>query len=791
MKKISLLLVTLIMFTAAGTAVSWQLPQVFPEYGGGVVSIDSSSSTPDIVCNPDLGSGPTSCPDNPTFSIENCDGVSETMSRSGNKYSLTFESPEFSSCSWGKHRIVIKDSSGSTLATGGNVEVQAGGLMGQDHSPSIGKYLYIRGDINRNQDKLHSFLISNSKWDNPREPYSGSIAIDEVDSLGNPNEKCIADYYAPGIINGSSIDSSLEDLDLLRAEINEQCKESNGPLALLNQDFDSYQMTVKDPQVGGSLSKFWNWGLDGWSPVHSSTSYRPQGEILLGNYHPDKDSTRFAKDRELFFVCRSGMDGYTASLNSVNSQSLWRCDADSGDEVWRDSEKNDWEPVVECTDGVDNNGNGQIDEDAYCDGPNDNNEGADTGCGPSVKQNSSGLHAVWTSNTCHDSSKKLSDYENYQESPDTFECSETNPEGFSGSRNDLCQRADHSSHGSIIPAVEFYPTENYLLYEAQQRLGRSPENGDVWESDFVNAGGFTSKYQTLHQAEMKYDGGTSASSCENCHDADNWQSKGVENTGDGYTPGDDAEASWDAKNAGLNEGEGVNQTGEMFPGGFAANCPGDLYWSETGNGYACTTGSGGATSMRVQFFKTTSDDLSGSFVGFKIDQEDALQWENSYQHGLEGGDDYQRLQVQSMCFLGKDGVAVPDSPDEYVNITQTVHSDRDTYVVAEVPDRDFSTDSSSKAVRKQYTCVFGFVQSDTTSLIPGDDNHRTAGVENGPGLVSVRLDYIHRDELGDLSQYASNTGSVLFDKFISESEATSSLEKTWNNPLEYYVINRG
>lgn len=786
MKKLSVLLLVLTALSVSASAAEWSLPETSVTYGGEVV-IDETSSTPDITCDPDAGAGSYQCPKKADLTVLGCQDVSATLTKSGDHYKTSFNVPEFAACGIGDHNLEVTGE--TTSSRGGNLRVNPEGQIGGAKPPGIAKYLYIRGDMSSGANKIHSFLLSNQQWDNPRKPGDGDIAIDEVDSLGNPNEKCIVGYEG-GIINKSSIAGSLDYAPKLKYDTNEQCKETNGPLGLLSNDFSTYKMKIKDPDVGGSFSKFWKWNLGGWSPVHGSTSYRPQGEILLGYHHPDESSTAYSKDTRLFFVCRESTDGQVASMHGT-TDSIWRCDATSSTEKWRDSEKNDWEKVTECSDGVDNDGDGKIDEPSDCDTYKDETEGPDN-CGPVVMKTADGFAAKWDgqlqSGSCsYSSSQSLSDYSNSGAEPDRFSCSSVTSGSFSDSgRNSLCDKADYSGHGGVMPAVEYYPTANYLGSEGEEVLDKSSvEEGDVWSSKFVSSdGGFQSKYQTLHQAEKKYDNGTSDSSCEWCHNADTWLDKGVQNAAD-YSQGSYMD-SWNVSRPG--EFDDHPEAGSNFAGGFIPYCQDSLVWSWNVNGdWVCSVGSSQA-SMTVEFNETQGN-LTGRTVGFKISEADASAFEVAYGNrgGIAETDDYYQFQVQAQCFLGKNGVNRPDQSGEYVNMTRNVQTSGPTYVVAELPNRDFSTaEDQSLVSRTDYTCVFGFVKNRKAGTIdPSYPETLEAITEGRSGLHNIDVNADVTSLSGaNIGQWksATTTGTDIWTLFNTD----RSEQQEFNHPGLYY-----
>lgn len=174
--------------------------------------------------------------------------------------------------------------------------------------------------------------------------------------------------------------------------------------------------------------------------------------------------------------------------------------------------------------------------------------------------------------------------------PSVFTCYKDSSQnnGYYGAFSDkalFCNSLDDSwfsGHGgSSMPAVEYYAPRHSLPYG---------------NTDWARFGGYDNKKMiSLHQIEMKYDGGSSDSLCENCHDASTWDDKnmtgltgyqnsnpdnfmdawidgnatGASNTGvaDDATP-NDRDTGW------------VNSSG-VFDGGLYGNCKTGLKWQPT------------------------------------------------------------------------------------------------------------------------------------------------------------------------------------------------------------------
>lgn len=242
---------------------------------------------------------------------------------------------------------------GSEIASGGSLEIQPNSM---DESRS--RYLYVRMNskqsISGEQTVLNYFMLSN---DVPSS-VSRDTAILLVESDVVNNERTVVER-SEGIVEFTA--SPSETLQPIAVDKESTCGENVCAPDILDETFKE---TAHDPIYPATSSA---------SPVRSDrfpTNYRPRGDIVSGESLTDNYGNGF-------FVCSPQLDGYTvlANTDKGEGEQRLRCDYQGdGDLGWRDFTARDWEVVTRCSDGIDNDGDGQIDF------LNSQSEPSDTGC---------------------------------------------------------------------------------------------------------------------------------------------------------------------------------------------------------------------------------------------------------------------------------------------------------------------------------------------------------------------------------------------------------------------------
>ncbi|MFD1562277.1 hypothetical protein ACFR99_01660 [Haloarchaeobius amylolyticus] len=135
-----------------------------------------------------------------------------------------------------------------------------------------------------------------------------------------------------------------------------------------------------------------------------------------------------------------------------------------------------------------------------------------------------------------------------------------------------------------MEVVEYYANQSYFQALANAE-GVDPSNGVA--TKFVDNNGWTTQWQTIHQAEKKYDG-KDETSCDSCQSFSLWNNTvnikmpEVEKAYDD-TDSSDNEKAWRVENAGISEADILSPldpetTKPIFPGGFAGKCSEGQMW---------------------------------------------------------------------------------------------------------------------------------------------------------------------------------------------------------------------
>lgn len=345
-----------------------------------------------IVCDQMAGGcpgAPNSYSSNSAYlSLEGCDGRTLIDSTGGDwaspigddktLYRGTMNIPQSTSCSVGEYDIqLIKAFNDNIVDTGGTVTVEP-----KNMDAHVGKNIFVNYDYSNNQ--LRAFQLTNDEITSTPvgggsygtyDP-SGNIIIHQYRQFVASERGTVTANIGNIATSGDSLETLVSESGLASCTVN-ICDTLQKPFTSGN----SYQ-------IGTSTTK--SGKLNSISPIHESYSsgvnYRPEGEIAFAyypKYHiPQGGSSPEASNSEdgpYFFICRDGAemlsrdDGskeYTNQVIDVSSssdpQDLRKCQKQSGKWVWSS--------VSECNDGIDNEGDGDIDDpsiggdDNECDG---------------------------------------------------------------------------------------------------------------------------------------------------------------------------------------------------------------------------------------------------------------------------------------------------------------------------------------------------------------------------------------------------------------------------------------
>lgn len=430
----------------------------------------------------------------------------------------------------------------------------------------------------------------------------GRILVQQYDgSLGGSTEKTV---FFSGIGNKTSEGGSLKGL-VKESDYYLKCgsiaSEDLGTCDVIDQDFLNTFYRVE-------TSTIWNYELDTITPVYEGKSYIPDGQIIYGEEPEYANSQGLGKR---FFICRSGAQYENSNGDNVpavvdvgkDSQELRKCSP--SEEVWDNTN--------ECNDGLDNDGDGLIDDnDPSCNtGDTESDEPGNSGCStPKVYEKTVyepqfgeyvGIDEYYAEYESGGDCVKT-DYTdwNYVASdgtpgtPQEYTCQpdDTGPDCSSISDYDGYSTYDTGFNTYIgdMPVVKYGAHPQYFEQLAEAK-GVDIQTEGV-STDFVEQGtGWTTQTQSLYTAERKYDanligGGTpDPNSCDQCQSYDWWDEVNVTNIG-GYQESitDNHIDAWNTYNAGANiSGEIDSGYGSPFQGGFGGDCSDDttVGWADS------------------------------------------------------------------------------------------------------------------------------------------------------------------------------------------------------------------
>ena len=428
----------------------------------------------------------------------------------------------------------------------------------------------------------------------------------------------------------------------------------SGPVCdkVIKQDFTT-DGAAGDAAVWSDLSSIY--------PVHRNDDYRPIGEIAFA-YHPkhaNLPNVNLDGDEydplPNFFVCTDTNE--MVNSNGDNVPRVINLDKDYQDLYKCNTETNEWEPTNECDDGLDNDGDGNIDAsndfegvptDPSCETSNDESAvgsevcypGEETPCVPEFTCEDSPLatqHPNGTTYAYYDTgdgceftkwsewevTTTLSDGSLAISNPDEFSCSYSET-----STNEDCppesQWSEDWENDGSMPVTEYGALPNHFRNLADAKNRDLTTQGV--SSQFVEQNnGWVSQTQGLHTAERRYDidqiGGQTGSINEgncgsgfisysgddvevDCESWEWWDSRNLSDAELNYETSSDVtdrKGSWRPANAGTTSGV-RDETGDedyVFKGGWAGECGPDGFWTvmDDDRAWACDSSTPVSTSF--------------------------------------------------------------------------------------------------------------------------------------------------------------------------------------------------
>lgn len=756
---------------------------------------------------------------------------------------IYFDVPEDLSCAPGTYNTVVmaSDMTDTDVNTQPpqqidqfDMKVEPKGAM----DPHVGKYIYAVLDSSEEDDSndhLHNFFLSNDahpKWSSISVGQIGVGQINEDWSI-TPNHY---ESYNTGIGNISAVNDQIG--SLYYSEYTFLCnspRTTNQPCGILTKPYDDTNKYAYRSGITDDVNTV--------SGLYSDQNYVPSGSLAVATYPeyyiqttsgavegPNSDPDNSEKR---IFVCREGADMLYKSFNTgagsenyytsqvidasktTSSEELLKCNQNTGE----------WEPVTECNDGIDNDGDGTVDhdgigsvsEDIDCNNdPNTETEvSGGAGCEPmvgyatsvsfDVKQafydpSDSGAYSPKSSTCKYDSIKATLDYTGQQ--PEQFNCTDTAlgvfAENYDGptpeNARQYCENRLATEGGNYeqdpMPAVQYF----------------IPREGIPLGTEFADSTGFAPNtgFITLHQAEEKYE-------YLGPHNPNSWDNKNM--IDDPYANDEPANYinSWVPANAtGVNDdkvvypGYGSINSDQVFDGGFRGKCKNaGAEWRYTSLGWRCDVGTSFNVEMIVNPYEVDGD-LGGKYIGFQINWSQMQKWEQAHPMAPpEGSDGVRKVRIKAMCWHGSN-TERPQDLSEVANVSDVVAADRDSKVITKLPER-----SNPPNNKETWSCVWGMSQEvdlskieitdETTLFWDGEEGTHTTptGEEIGyitegtnkqrKGFVQVGGGKVLRPagEDGDMQEWLSQretsefSGSELWKDFKRSSSAGQGNRHPW------------
>lgn len=584
------------------------------------------------------------------WDIEGKDDIT-TSSATGSSIKYTHPDPDRSIS------LTVEDDDGATATANKILDVKGT----EYETESAGKYMYWVMNPS-DPSKYYYWYLSNVRWGvdglNPEQP--GSLILQDFDKdpfIGSNQDETAVYRGGSGDIVGEQ--SYMDNNDKTRlshlistdgqSKSNPQtstgdqnydwCSEQNGQdtaCHILEYDFTiNPEGSVEGTTNTGIPDKLANAddiaeiGYIGGQPEYVNA---PPGQLALG-YAPNVFENKDMNGQKIFALCEQSTganvdpnsDGMVIDMapktynpdGSVDQQpDLYRCDSYSDQTSgWRGDLGGVWRPVTECNDGIDNDGDGGIDDsgavdrpsgadpDNECNSPEDDTgEHISAGCTPVVtKTEASGIVANYGGSTvegteyCDGSGGNSETYSDWTSSlegvssgnvpePQVITCFEFEDQNLNDEDSAYCEDRGYDNHdddsnepNSQVNFAKYYPTSSY--YD-------EIINGEPVPTHFVDENGFTPARMALDDSGVSGDGSKPANrkGAENIYGSDTvgphsdsyWlEDLGmVDEDGNGYTAGSYND-SWVVANAGAPDNPRVSSE---FPGGYAGKCPEGTRW---------------------------------------------------------------------------------------------------------------------------------------------------------------------------------------------------------------------
>ncbi len=503
-KKIVLSITVLMFLFSLGASETYyyDFPDKTVEYG------DSISVT--VQCEDSNGG---KCPGGttPDYELSICGGPkadSTNMFYGTYEYNFELNANHYSKCDLTEN-APFKFEGPDNQATGGSLTLKTQGDM-HKHK---GKYLYV--GLNTDNDNIHHFFLSDEPYDEEETllPSPPGAITTEFNPNNINNKYDVASYETKRTDGGSYLNILNDDVtleDILDQSTKQSCNQ--GSCGVDDVSFSDSRFSLKfDDQKGFSYPR------NTMTPVHDNGNYVPNGEIMTGFEPAHYDSSGYENRKNpQFFICRDGatMDnGYGEQVPQVvemydqgsGSSEHYRCDTSAGT----------WEHVDQCNDGLDNDGDGNIDHsdsqyqtnggskgaDPGCNSPDDSEVASNSGCegGAAIKDGEG-----WKSYYPNDKGECVNNtYADFNVQDARLDYCE---EGVNTSQ--ICMNADYSGFGnSKMDVVEFFPTVNYLE-KMRKTVGQemySKENFIEFDKSPSNTEIIDTTPQYGEDAEIRFD----------------------------------------------------------------------------------------------------------------------------------------------------------------------------------------------------------------------------------------------------------------------------------------------
>jgi len=374
---------------------------------------------------------------------------------------------------------------------------------------------------------------------------------------------------------------------------------------------------------------------------------------------------------------------------------------------------------------------------------------------------------------------------NPDEEPDTIPCEEG---------ADICEShtggpIDYGPYEEV-KLSEYKAVEDYF-YDMASIEGKNPWNEPV-NTRFNTNNGWTTRFQTLYDAEKLYSPGHS---CTDCHEEEHWENRSIKKpeaysgTTSNFTDHreawlNDSSGDLQPRHAGTSDGQisSVDEFGadSVFKGGFAPKCTIDQRWAYDQDDEKWVCSGDIPWEQPVKLPGTEESDAAGLIIPHTnlLTEEDQIiegisEPFTSFPVAIEEVDEvFGDLDtVEVTCWEG----SIEDDPGENPSFTGTTNVD-DEEPFGIYKEFDYDKD-------KGYACQWEYqLDGGEVDTISGEDIQGHGIIEFHKQLDSQSFDYIRRDDhvditegleksewdsFGDISNYAYNSYTEL-DNSISD-----------------------